>query len=124
MGLILAPDSPASSLAFIPGLVPPLAAAGYELAIVTIPTDPAAARERMRQLLDEGVAGLCCCPSVYAAALEAAGRSKPIIDRSKCLRLQEFNAGLSTSISGTPGKVRTCDRRIRNPMLYPAELRG
>ena len=24
----------------------------------------------------------------------------------------------------TPGRIRTCDRRIRNPLLYPAELRG
>ena len=25
---------------------------------------------------------------------------------------------------GAPGTTRTCDRRIRSPMLYPAELRG
>ena len=25
---------------------------------------------------------------------------------------------------GDPDRIRTCDRRIRNPMLYPAELRG
>jgi hypothetical protein len=24
----------------------------------------------------------------------------------------------------TPGRIRTCDRRIRNPLLYPTELRG
>ena len=23
---------------------------------------------------------------------------------------------------GDPDRIRTCDRRIRNPMLYPAEL--
>jgi hypothetical protein len=23
-----------------------------------------------------------------------------------------------------PGRIRTCDIRIRSPMLYPAELRG
>jgi transcriptional regulator with XRE-family HTH domain len=78
MGLILAPDSPASSLSFIPSLVPPMATAGYELVIVTIPADPIAARKRMRQLIDEGVTGLFCCPSVYAAALEVAGSSKPL----------------------------------------------
>ena len=27
-------------------------------------------------------------------------------------------------VRGTPGRTRTCDRRIRNPMLYPAELPG
>ncbi len=25
---------------------------------------------------------------------------------------------------GVPGRIRTCDPRIRNPVLYPAELRG
>jgi hypothetical protein len=24
----------------------------------------------------------------------------------------------------TPGRIRTCDRRIRNPLLYPSELRA
>jgi hypothetical protein len=24
----------------------------------------------------------------------------------------------------TPGRIRTCDRRIRNPLLYPTELRA
>src|SRR5438093_582482 len=24
----------------------------------------------------------------------------------------------------TPGRTRTCNRRIRNPLLYPIELRG
>jgi hypothetical protein len=25
---------------------------------------------------------------------------------------------------GTPGRVRTCDLRLRSPLLYPAELPG
>ena len=75
MGLILTPNSPASSLAFIPEVVPPIAAAGYELVIVTLPADPTAARERILQLINEGVAGLFCCPTVYAAVLEFAGSS-------------------------------------------------
>jgi hypothetical protein len=25
---------------------------------------------------------------------------------------------------GAPGRIRTCDPRIRNPVLYPSELRG
>ena len=24
----------------------------------------------------------------------------------------------------TPGRIRTCDLRVRNALLYPAELRG
>ena len=31
---------------------------------------------------------------------------------------------LSASGDGAPGRIRTCDRRIRSPMLYPSELRG
>ena len=27
-------------------------------------------------------------------------------------------------IANAPGRIRTCDLRIRNPLLYPAELRG
>ena len=27
-------------------------------------------------------------------------------------------------LSGTPGRIRTCDLRLRRPMLYPAELRA
>jgi hypothetical protein len=30
----------------------------------------------------------------------------------------------SSMKTGTPGRIRTCDLRIRNPLLYPAELRG
>ena len=26
--------------------------------------------------------------------------------------------------SGTPGRIRTCDLRLRRPLLYPAELRA
>jgi hypothetical protein len=25
---------------------------------------------------------------------------------------------------GAPGRIRTCDPRIRNPVLYPTELRA
>ena len=32
-------------------------------------------------------------------------------------------SGFSLFIS-TPGRIRTCDLRIRSPLLYPAELRG
>src|SRR6202043_1526587 len=27
-------------------------------------------------------------------------------------------------VEGAPGRIRTCDRRIRSPVLYPAELRA
>jgi hypothetical protein len=39
-----------------------------------------------------------------------------------CEKRSTFEEAVSFPI--TPGKIRTCDRRIRNPLLYPAELRG
>ena len=30
----------------------------------------------------------------------------------------------SLDFSGTPGRIRTCDLRIRSPLLYPAELQA
>src|SRR5436309_8387927 len=30
----------------------------------------------------------------------------------------------SQSLSGAPGRTRTCDARFRKPSLYPSELRG
>ena len=33
-------------------------------------------------------------------------------------------SGMDIEIAGDPGRIRTCDLRIRNPSLYPAELRG
>ncbi len=30
----------------------------------------------------------------------------------------------STLINGAPGRIRTCDPRLRRPLLYPAELRA
>ena len=32
--------------------------------------------------------------------------------------------GSATQRDNAPGRIRTCDRRIRNPVLYPAELRA
>src|SRR5579859_8082864 len=29
-----------------------------------------------------------------------------------------------SDIAGTPGRTRTCDPRLRRPLLYPAELRA
>ena len=29
-----------------------------------------------------------------------------------------------TAFMNTPGRIRTCDLRIRNPLLYPTELRA
>ena len=35
-----------------------------------------------------------------------------------------LSVGLKIIRENAPGRIRTCDRRIRNPVLYPAELRA
>jgi hypothetical protein len=35
-----------------------------------------------------------------------------------------FSDFLDDGGKGAPDRIRTCDRRIRNPLLYPAELRA
>jgi len=35
-----------------------------------------------------------------------------------------MGSGTETTHISAPGMIRTCDLRIRSPMLYPAELRG
>ena len=40
------------------------------------------------------------------------------------LRPSDEQSGAPPAELGAPGRIRTCDRRIRSPVLYPAELRG
>ena len=42
--------------------------------------------------------------------------------REKLLKIQYIK--IKNSFDGTPGRIRTCDLRIRSPTLYPAELRA
>ncbi len=35
-----------------------------------------------------------------------------------------YPSGTDTQLNGAPGGNRTPDRRIRNPLLYPSELRA
>jgi hypothetical protein len=35
-----------------------------------------------------------------------------------------FGLGFDREQNGAPGRIRTCDPRLRRPSLYPAELRG
>ena len=80
IGLILSADSPASSLALIPGLDPILTAAGYELVVITLPADPASARKRLAGFLKTST-GILCCPTIYTAvsALVAPWPGKVVI---------------------------------------------
>ena len=66
IALVLATDSPATSLALIPGLEPILSAENYGLNIVSLPTDPTAAQEKVSRLILTSN-GILCCPSIYPA---------------------------------------------------------
>jgi hypothetical protein len=65
IGLVLSAASPSSSLALIPGLDPILSMAGYELVVMTLPTDPASARARFAGFLKTS-SGILCCPTIYS----------------------------------------------------------
>ena len=42
----------------------------------------------------------------------------------KLLILTRFGEFETCDVFGTPGRIRTCDLRIRSPLLYPAELQA
>ena len=79
IGVVLSATSPAETLGLIPGLIPVLASADYQLVITTLPSDPMAARERVNRLLSDGVAGIICCPSLYPAMSALANGKCPVI---------------------------------------------
>jgi hypothetical protein len=79
MGIVLAADSASSTLALLPELEPVLAAADYRLVMITVPADPAAASQRVNQLIQEGIAGLLCCPTLYQATVTTAAGRCPVI---------------------------------------------
>jgi hypothetical protein len=51
------------------------------------------------------------------------GRQRQLQKRSCWRKRLIWREGAGKSI-GTPGRIRTYDQRIRNPLLYPAELRA
>ena len=75
-------------------------------------SNPAAVRSRWTfpwlELAGVGLAAVTI--SVTFARLEGS-----LGGRSRCKSLKRL---------GTPGRIRTCDLRIRSPLLYPAELRA
>lgn len=55
------------------------------------------------------------------------GIGEPVAVKWGGLALEALAArfrGGKSRLQSTPGRIRTYDRRIRNPMLYPTELRG
>jgi hypothetical protein len=79
MGIVLAVDSSSTTLALLPEMEPVLAAVDYRLVMITVPADPAAASQRVNQLIQEGIAGLLCCPTIYQATVTIAAGRCPVI---------------------------------------------
>ncbi len=69
-------------------------------------------------------------PRASAAIRSAAGSptaialSAPTKVVTRLSRAAASSAEFSNDIEGTPGRTRTCDPRLRRPLLYPSELRA
>jgi DNA-binding LacI/PurR family transcriptional regulator len=76
IGLILSPESPTATLAQIPALEPILAAADYQLVVMTLPTDVTAAQARLTKLLKGWLASSAAQPFIppYHPASRAPAR--------------------------------------------------
>ena len=79
IGLILSAASPPDALALVPGLEPILAAAHYRLVVITVLADPAIGQARVNKLLNAGIAGIICCPTVYPVVLKTVAGTRPVI---------------------------------------------
>ena len=62
-------------------------------------------------------------PRALRTRLTAHGMSRSR-SRSQKKKRSAHNTGQPLDRLGAPGTTRTCDPRIRNPVLYPPELRG
>ncbi|MEI8141073.1 MAG: LacI family DNA-binding transcriptional regulator, partial [bacterium] len=82
--LVLSSASSPDSFSMILGLEPVLAAAGYQLVVSVIPIDPAAARERVIQLLKSGTTGMVCCPTVYSTVSAVVAKACLELGRTGC----------------------------------------
>lgn len=79
IGVVLSTDSTAATLGLIPGIESALEAADYRLAVIIVPPDPTAGRERTARLLNADTAGILCCPSLYPAVSAAMAGKIPVI---------------------------------------------
>ncbi|MEI6168695.1 MAG: LacI family DNA-binding transcriptional regulator [bacterium] len=79
IGVVLSTDSTAATLGLIPGIESVLETADYRLAVIIVPVDPTAARERTARLLNADTAGILCCPTLYPAVSAAMAEKLPVI---------------------------------------------
>ena len=79
IGVVLSTNSTAATLGLIPGIESLLEAADFRLAVIIVPADPTAARERTARLLNADTAGILCCPTLYPSVSAAMAGKLPVI---------------------------------------------
>ena len=79
IGLIFSATSPVESFALLPDQVPVLVAADYRVEIMKVSSESCGASEWWFQFIAEGAMGVLCCPTIYAAVLEAVAGKVPVI---------------------------------------------
>ena len=79
VGLILAPGGPDTSAVHLAAAEAVIAAAGYQLRLIILPVDPVASKDRVKALLQDGVAGLLCAPAAMAIAVQAVSGKCPVV---------------------------------------------
>jgi len=87
IALLLSASSPTESLVLIPCLEPVLTAANYRLFVVTLPTESAAAGERLTRLLENAdrpasgrkIVGFLCCQTIYSTVSTLLAGRCPVI---------------------------------------------
>ena len=115
IALVLAVNSPATTLALIPGLEPILSAENYCLNLVTIPTDPTAAQEKIFRL---GLTsdGILCCPIVYPTVVAMREKTRiPVI-----VLWQGAARAMMKTLSGEQNEMESngqSEERNREPVI-------
>ncbi|MEI8139316.1 MAG: LacI family DNA-binding transcriptional regulator [bacterium] len=80
IGIIISTDTTITTLGLIPGIEAVLEAEDYLVVIVIVSPEPTAVRERVTRLLQDGVAGILGCPSVYpVVSAMTAGKCQTIV---------------------------------------------
>jgi len=79
LGLVLSTTSLEASLSLVLGQEPILAAEGFRVVLVIAPADPESARRRILSLIQSGISGILCCPTVYSTVSTTAAGTCPVI---------------------------------------------
>ena len=118
IALVLAMTTPATSLALVPGLGLALGSAGFNVTLVTLPPDPAAAHDGIARLSQSGAAGFLCCPTVYST-LSAQVPGRPVIALSPWAA-ESLIAGMNPTV--TPSRQPEQPATPSPPLPTPPPL--